>query len=443
MGLSRRISLVRFLWAQNSPLKFFSKLALDSSDVNYVQIGARSIVLLKNPDLVQQLLVKDAVATRKGRTKERALFFRFLGDGLLNSEDPAHRRQRRLILPAFHRSRLTGYGDAVVNTAIAHSSVWRNGEVRDLGADMSALTLAVVANTLFSADVKDTAEGIATAFNQLTSNINRMMFPGATWLLKLPVPFAKRIQYAQDTLNAMVNALIQKRRSEGKDTGDLLSMLLLAEDAERPGEHLSDNEVRDQAMTLFFAGHETTSNALTWVFWLLSQHSDIEDKLHAELAQVLNGRVPSYDDFPRLVVTEQIVREVMRLYPPVWTIGRQTTEQLTFGDYQTPKGSLIIASQWIIHRDPRWFAQPLAFRPERWTPEFRASIPRFAYFPFGGGSRSCIGENFAWMELVLIVATIAQRWRFTLTHDAHCVTPQGRITLHPDRSVRLRLHKRG
>lgn len=439
---ARKISVFLFFWARRNTLRFLDKLMRSPSDVDYFRLGRSAVVILKHPDLVQQLLVADSQFTIKGRTRERAVFFRFLGEGLLTSEGPAHRKQRRLMLPAFHRSRLSGYGNSMVLATLATVSKWQDGEVRDVGADMSGLTLAVVGSTLFSTEVKDTAQDIATAFNQLTINLNRMVFPGAIWLLRLPLPFARRIDEAQKRLDDMVYALIRERRAQGTDTGDLLSMLLLAEDAEKPGEHLSDEEVRDQAMTLFFAGHETTSNALTWTLWLLSQHPEIERRLHAELAEVLEGRPPAFSDVPRLIFTEQIVREVMRLYPPVWTIGRQSTEELTFGDYRAPKGSLLVASQWVIQRDSRWFPDPLIFRPERWTPEFRASLPRFAYFPFGGGPRSCIGENFAWMEFILIIATMAQSWRFTRPLDSPAILPLAKITLHPNQPVRLQLNRR-
>jgi cytochrome P450 len=290
--------------------------------------------------------------------------------------------------------------------------------------------------------VNDRARLIAGAFSQLTTNINYLMFPGALWLLHLPLPFVRRLHAAQATLETVVGDLIRERRALGQDTGDLLSMLLLAEDADHPGEKLSDQEIRDQVMTLFFAGHETTANALTWTWWLLARHPKIESALHTELDQVLAGRTPTFSDLPKLVLTEQIVREVLRLYPPVWALGRQTVQTVELDGFKVPPGSLILASQWLIQRDARWYPEPLAFQPGRWTPEFKAALPRFAYFPFGGGARSCIGENFAWMEFILVVATLAQRWRFTPTPDSARVLPLARITLHPDRPVQLQIRRR-
>lgn len=441
-GECRRVPVMRFLWGQRDLLGLMHRLAREPGDVDLFKIGRRTIALLKHPDLVQQVLVADGAKTEKGRTQERARFFRFLGDGLLNIEGAGHRRQRRLVLPAFHRARLGGYGQVMVDSALNTVAAWKDGEERDLVADMTELTLTVVARTLFSSDVKGTGREIADSFNEMSANINRLMFPGASLLLNLPLPFVAKIDEAQQRLDDIVYALIRERRAQGTDTGDLLSMLLLAEDAEAPGERLTDLEVRDQVMTMFFAGHETTANALTWIFWLLAQHPEIEKKLHEEVDRVLAGRDAGFADLPQLALTEQIVREAMRLYPPVWTMGRKTTADVTLGQCTVPPESLIVVSQWVMHRDPRWYSEPDRFQPERWTPAFRAALPRFAYFPFGGGARSCIGENFAWMEFILIVATIARRWRFGFTDAAAKVKPLARITLHPDRAVPLRLHKR-
>jgi cytochrome P450 len=363
------------------------------------------------------------------------LFFQFLGDGLLNSKGEKHRRQRRLMLPAFHRSRMTGYGRSIVESAAAIQ--WTDGEVRDVGSDMMTLALNIVASTLFSSNVEQDAKSISEAFGELTRQANRLSFPGAKWLLKTPLPFARRLRAAEAKLNDTVFSIIRRHRANGQDTGDLLSMLLLAEDSDKLGEHMSDIEVRDQVMTLFFAGHETTANALTWSFWLLARHPEIERELHTKLQRVLEGRPPTFADVPQLVFTEQIIREVLRLYPPVWAIGRRTLENLTFNGLSVPGGTLVVASQWIAHRDPRWFPEPDAFRPARWTSDFRAVLPRFAYFPFGGGPRSCLGENFAWTELILVIATLAQRWRFIEAPGAKPLRPHARITLHPNRQVSL------
>jgi cytochrome P450 len=437
----RKISLLRLIIEQRDPLSFLSNIAHLQGDFAHVKVGKRSIVVLKHPDHVQQLLVADSGRTEKGRTVERALFFLFLGEGLLNSTGESHRRQRRLVLPAFHRTRLVTYSRMMVAAARAMSENWSQGE-KDLSSEMMALTLEIVSRTLFSSDVEGTARNISSAFSELTANVNRMGFPGARLLLKSPLPFARRVRAAEQTLNSIVNDLIRKRRQSGEDKGDLLSMLLLAEDSERPGEHLGDSEVRDQVMTLLFGGHETTANALTWTWWLLAQHPDVERKLHAEIESVIGDREPEFTDIPKLVFTEQIVREVLRLYPPIWAMGRRALEDLDFRGHKVPRNSLVVASQWLMHRDTRWFSDPNSFIPTRWSSEFRATLPRFAYFPFGGGPRSCIGENFAWAELILVIVAVAQTWKFSMTPQSIGAKPLARITLHANREVQLLLTRR-
>jgi cytochrome P450 len=438
---SRRMSLPRFLWARRRPLDMMDGICRWPGDLAEVRIGRQSFVLLKHPDLVHELLVTHAARIAKGHTAERRRFFAFLGEGLLNSDGDIHRRQRRLVLPAFHRSRLAHYGEAMVRTTDSAISGWREGEVRDVALDMMKLTLAVVGNTLFSSDVRGTAEAIAAGFDNLVTDLNRMIFPGSSLVLRSPLPFARRIRRSQAALDKIVYDLIGARRAHPADTGDLLSTLLLAEDAERPGEHLDDAEIRNQVMTLFFAGQGTTANALTWVFWLLAKHPEIQTDLQGELARVLAGRVPAFADVPNLVFAGQIVTEAMRLYPPVWTMGREAKEDLDLGGNPVRKGTLILASQWVIHRDPRWFDEPTVFKPERWTDEFRGGLPRFAYFPFGGGARACIGENFAWAQMILVLATVAGKWRLTMTAQAEGIRPRPKISLGPDRPVLLRLNR--
>jgi cytochrome P450 len=439
------MSVPRFLWKRRRLLALLEEISAWPGDSAEVRVSRQAITVLKHPDLVQQLVVGCAAQTGKGRSAERQRFFAFLGEGVLNTEGELHRRQRRLVLPAFHRSRLPAYAQVIGETTRRLTAPWRAGESRDLAAEMMALTLAIVGRALFSSPAgEDEAGGaIARGFNDMMSHLNDLIFPGATWLLRTPLPFARRLRRAQQILDDRVYQLIRGRRAAGSDTGDLLSTLLLAEDAERPGERLSDREVRDQVMTLFFAGQETAANALTWTWWLLATHPAAEAALHAELGRVLAGRDPVFADVAQLPYTNQIVSEALRLYPPVWSMGRQALADLELGGRTVPSGSLILAPQWLLHRDARWFAEPTTFRPERWTPEFRAALPRFAYFPFGGGPRSCIGEGLAWTEIILVVATLAQRWRFEAGPEGRQIRPTPRISLGPDRPVRLTLSSRG
>jgi len=441
---SRRMSVPHFLWKRRKLLGFLEEVARWEGDRADIRIGRQTITVLKHPALVQQLLVGCAGQIAKGRSAERKRFFAFLGDGVLNTEGEVHRRQRRLVLPAFHRSRLGGYGAVMTATTLRLTAGWREGETREISAEMMALTLAVVGRALFSTPEAEGGAGnaIARGFSDMVGHLNGLIFPGATWLLRTPLPFARRLRRAQAALDERVYRLIGERRRAGTDTGDLLSTLLLAEDAERPGERLSDLEVRDQMMTLFFAGQETTANVLIWIWWLLAKHPGVEARLHAELDQVLGSRDAGFEDVPLLPYTSQIVSETLRLYPPVWTMGRQALADLDLGGSVVPQGALILASQWLLDHDPRWFPRPGEFQPERWTPEFRGALPRFAYFPFGGGPRSCIGESFAWTDIVLVVATLATRWRFRVPAGAPEVRPFPRISLGPDRPVRLTLRPR-
>ena len=438
----RKIFPLTFLWRRREPLKFLSELTADTPDIAVIQVGPQVIAVIKNPALIQQVLVADSAHTDKGRTAERELFFTFLGEGLLNARGETHRRQRRLMMPGFHRARIKGYADLITASTLARTQDWRDGDEREVNKEMMDLALVVVGRTLFSSDVTEASHAITQGFDQLTRNVGRMILPGARWLLQSPLPFAKRVRDSQQQLDAAVYGLIAKRRSAGLDTGDLLSMLLLAEDAEHPGERLNDTEVRDQIMTILFTGQDPIGNTLTWVWWLLARHPEHQAALHAEVDRVLGGRSGTFDDVSQLTFTEQIVREVLRLYPPLWTLGRKATADLEVGGHTLAPGTLLVTCQWLVQRDARWYEAPDEFRPQRWTPEFRAALSRFAYFPFGGGPRSCIGENFAWMELILIVATIAQQWRFDLSPRTTEVGPQPRITLHPDRPVFLKFIRR-
>jgi cytochrome P450 len=253
-----------------------------------------------------------------------------------------------------------------------------------------------------------------------------VLLPFAEWLVHLPLPRMRRYQAAQQALDALIYGIIAARRASGEDRGDLLSMLLHAQDAEGSGT-MTDRQLRDEVITLFLAGHETTANALTWTWWLLARHPEVERHLHAELDQVVNGRMPAADDVGRLPYTRAVVAESMRLYPPAWTMGRRVLRDYRWNGHEIPAGSLILMSQWIVHRDPQWWPEPTRFDPTRWLGD-TAARPRFAYFPFGGGNRVCIGEGFAWSEAIMVLAGIAQRWRFALD-PAHPVTPQPLITL--------------
>jgi cytochrome P450 len=300
---------------------------------------------------------------------------------------------------------------------------------------MMQLTLSIAGKTLFDVDVESQAADIGRALTDVMESFWLMMVPFANLIERLPLGPMRRSRLARERLDAMMYRMIAERRSTARDRGDLLSMLLLAQD-EDDGSGMTDRQVRDEAMTIFLAGHETTANALTWTWYLLSQSPDVEARLHAEVAQVLNGRLPTVADIQSLPFVDRVVTESMRLYPPAWIVGRRALEPYPIGEYVAPARSILLMSQWVMHRDPRWFPDPERFDPDRWTPAFKAALPKFAYFPFGGGPRQCIGEGFAWMELVLVMATLAQRWRLLLV-PGHPVAPQPLVTLRTKHGMRM------
>ncbi|MFL6254694.1 MAG: cytochrome P450, partial [Pyrinomonadaceae bacterium] len=300
---------------------------------------------------------------------------------------------------------------------------------------------AIVGRTLFGTETEAEAEEVREALSASMASFGRFMMPFAEFLSRLPLPANKRFEQARARLDAVIYRIIEERRASGEDRGDLLSMLLKAQDEEGDGTGMSDEQLRDEAMTIFLAGHETTANALAWTWYLLSQHTEAEARLHEELDEVLAGRPPSAEDLPRLRYTEMVFAESMRLYPPAWILGRRALEDYEVGGYVIPRNALVILSPYVMHRDPRFYPDPERFDPERWTPEAKAARPQFSYFPFGGGPRRCIGEGFAWMEGVLVVATLAQKWRLRLA-PAQRVEPQPVVTLRPRHGVRMTPERR-
>ncbi|HEV8414004.1 MAG TPA: cytochrome P450 [Bryobacteraceae bacterium] len=417
---------------RNDPAGFLEKMARQYGDVVYIPLGRQHIYCISHPDAIRGVLVTDQNKFKKSRMLERARVL--LGDGLLTSEGDHHRRQRRLVQPAFHRDRLAGYGAVMVGRAALVRDQWKPGQSFDVLQEMMRLTLAIVAKTLFSTEVDSEADEIGVALTEVFSLFEIILLPFSEILEKLPLPAVRRFKRARQRLDETIYRLIAERRANPRDTGDLLSMLLLASDEEGSG-GMSDEQVRDEALTLFLAGHETTADALTWAWYLLSQNPQAEAVFHAELDQVLGGRLPSFEDLPQLRYTESVFAEALRMFPPAWGIGRRALEDYPVGDFLIPARSVVLMSPYVVHRDPRWFPDPLAFRPERWLAE-DSSRPKFAYFPFGGGARVCIGERFAWMEGTLLLAAIGQRWRLRL-EPGHRVEKHARITLRPKHGMRM------
>jgi len=423
---------------QRDPIPFFTRLARDYGDAVQFKVGRQVIILLNHPDLIRELLVAQHRCFHKSRVLQRAKII--LGEGLLTSEEEPHRRQRRLAQPAFHRDRIARYGEVMVERAAAMRDRWRDGQTFDLHHEMMRLTLSVVAKTLFDAEVEGEEDEIGGALTSLIDLFPLLMNPFSTVMQRFPIPSTFRFRAAIERLDATIYGIIEDRRASGEDRGDLLSMLLLAQDEEGDGGGMTDIQLRDEAMTLFLAGHETTANALAWTWYLLAQHDDVARELERVVDEVLGDRPATAADYPRLQYVEMVLAESMRLYPPAWAMSRLAMEDVQLGEWRVPRDSVVAVSQAVMHRDPRWWPDPDRFDPRRFTPDAKLARPKFAYFPFGAGPRICIGEGFAWMEGVLILATLAQRWSMELV--SRDVKPQASITLRPRGGIRVRLRER-
>lgn len=418
---------------------FFADMARRYGDISHFRFSGLDAFLINHPDYIKDVLVTNHQNFIKGLALQRAK--RLLGEGLLTSEGEFHRRQRRLVQPAFHRQRIASYAGIMTDYAARARGRWHDGETLDIAEEMMRLTLAIVGKTLFDADVESQAQEVGEAMSVVMNLFNTLTIPFFELLEKLPLPQMQRFKKARGRLDRIIYRLIDERRRSGQDRGDLLSMLLLAQDEEGQSGGMTDVQVRDEALTIFLAGHETTANALTWTWYLLSQNPAAEARLHEELQAVLGSRAPTVEDFPRLRYTEMVLAESMRLFPPAWAIGRRAIEECEIGGYTVPAGSLVLMSQYVMQRDARYFPDPERFDPERWTPEARESRPQFSYFPFGGGPRRCIGEGFAWLEGVLLLATLAQHWQMRLVPN-HPVGLRPVITLRPKHGMRMTIHRR-
>jgi cytochrome P450 len=416
---------------RRDPLNFMTRVAREYGDIVCLRFFHIRTFLLTHPQHIEDVLVNHARKFIKGRVlrANRHLF----GNGLLTSEGDFWIRQRRMMQPAFHRSRIANYATTMTTCATRLLESWRPGQAIDLHDAMMRLTLQVVGKTLFTADVERDAPQVSETLHVLleyTADFRRLVMT-PQWLPTKQNLQAKR---AVRQLTEIIDRVIHQRRQSGEADGDLLSMLIHARDED--GSRMTAQQLRDEALTLLLAGHETTASALSWTWWLLAQNPRVEEKLHAELDSVLCGRTPTLDDLPQLTYTGHILSESMRLYPPAWAVARLTIEDHELAGYRVPKGTGIAAVSWVVHRDPRWYENPEQFIPERWEGDLLKKIPRFAYFPFSFGPRQCIGNSFAQMEAHLVLATIAQQFRFRLLPD-HPVVPLASITLRPRQGLQV------
>ncbi len=445
-GLQRNLPFYLFsrFFRVSNPIVLFEYLQATYGNIVHYRLLHNHIVFLNEPEYIREVLINQAQHFIKERTQRRMKIL--LGEGLITSEGETHMRQRRIAAPAFHRQRIQAYGSMMVDRAATMRAEWRAGAEVDAASEMMRLALQVVARTIFDTDVTEEVQSINTEVNAIMDLYNFLIaLPRAEALLHLPIPGLMRFKRARRRLDAVVHRMIEQRRALGEDRGDLLSMLLASRDEERDDSKLTDEQVRDEVTTIFLAGYETVANALAWTWLLLAQNPDAEAKLHAELDEVLGhgpeARLPTLADLPALRYTEMVLSESMRLYPPAWAMGRQSTAPIEIGPYRFPTGTYFFFSQYIMQRTPEHFPDPLRFDPERFTPERKAARDKFAYFPFGGGNRQCIGESFAWMEAILLTATIGQCWRLRLV-PGQKIEVQPKITLRPKQPIRMVLEPR-
>lgn len=410
---------------------FFHDLARTYGPIVRFRNLRRSIYFIDDPGLLEEVFVTKAASYKKGRGTERLAML--LGKGLLTAKQPEHLVHRRLVQPAFHKKRIDACAEVVVAAAARRASAWVAGETIDVDTEALHLALEIVAKALFGSDLASDIPTIETSLDTAIATFPFAMLPFSELFDNLPIPTTLRLRKAREALDAIVYRMMAEHRASG-DTGDLLSMLLASRDDANAG--MDDEQVRDEALTILLAGHETTANAIAWTFYLLQRHPEIEARLHAHLDVVLGDRDPTLDDIPQLDYVRAVFAETMRLYPPAWVTARRALEATTLGEHPVAKNDIVIVSQFVTHRNPRLWPSPERFDPERFMGPPPAE--KFAYFPFGGGNRRCIGERFAWMEGILAIATIARRVRLELV-DPKPVETQPFVTLRPKSAIRARV----
>lgn len=421
-----------------NPIVHFQELTDKYGDVAHYKVGAKHILFINNPEYIREILIVQHANFIKERTQQRSKLL--LGEGMITADGAAHRKQRQVAQPAFHRQQVPKYAEAIVRRAAQMREQWNAGESRDVYRDMMHLTLGTVGETLFSTELQDEVAALNAGVGEIMHVYHAMvLLPGVKYLIHVPFTPLNKFLKARDRLDATVARMIEQHRIRGVSANsvDLLDLMLTAQ-AETGW---TEKDLRDQVVSVFLAGYETMAIALTWTWYLLSQNHVERNRMHAEIDAVLQGRLPTYDDLARLKYTEMVLAESMRLYPPAWAMGRLAIDDFELGPYRLPRGTTVLMSQFVTHRDRRYFPEPMRFDPERHTPEAKARRARFSYFPFGMGPRQCIGEAFAWMEGVLVLATFAQRWRLEL-QEGQQIEPEPLFTLRPKYGMRINVVER-
>ncbi len=435
-GPKTKIPLGHLFPFQRDSLGFLKRIADEHGDIVHFKVGPIRVVLLNHPDYIKEVLSTQNSNFVKGRPLKMAK--ELIGEGLLTSEGEFHKRQSRIIQPAFHRKMLESYAPAMTDCTVSLMNGWEDGTQVDMFEEMIRMSTAISGKTLFNVDTEQETPEINQALKDVMSLFGRISLPFSEWLFKLPLRSTRKFYNAKARLDETINRIIAERRQSKIEHEDLLSLLLDAQDS---AGGMSDQQIRDEALTLFLTAFDTTSIALTWTWYLLSQNPAAETKLHEELDQVLQGRIPTVEDLPQLKYTRMVLGESMRIYPPIYLITRQAVEDFEIGPYLVPADTIVLMSPYLIHHDARFHQNPETFDPDTWEEHAQRISSKYEYFPFSRGPRACIGEPYAWLEGVLVLATIAQSWRLKLV-PGHPVELLQLINLRPKHGMMMELERR-
>jgi len=425
-------------WQQyrQNPLHFLLDTPRTYGDIVRLRFGTTTLYTISHPDMVHDVLAKHVNKFYKDKF-QKTMVGRFLGyEGLSMSDGDAWKHQRQLVQPAFHNKRVNSYVQEMVNQIAQMMSDWQDGSIRDIHQDMRKVTLSIVAKALFGADAAIANTLASPAMYAAMGAYIEKTIISPSWL---PTPPDRTLREITEVAHRAVRGIIHERRTSEKHKNDLLSILLSAQDEDSM--QMTDTQLHDQVLNLLVSGHETTASSLTWTWYLLSQYPDCATRLFEEVDRVLDGRLPTFEDIQHLRYTTMILKEALRLYPPVWLLGREALEEVVVGGYGLKKGSIVIMSPYVLHHDARWFEQPERFLPERFSEENEEKIPQYTYIPFGSGPRGCVGYRFTMVEEALMVAMVAQQYRFSLAAKQNVeVIPL--INLHPKDGMLMQLHRR-